>query len=190
MNAFLSATTSNAGGSNVSTTVNWAVQFPNTRDFYKHTTNADLLQPGLGPLQPNLDDLDLDWLTSGMPSTSNRNGLEAAIVTKNSNDLLAAVVTATTASNNSSVNHNEQVQAQQQQPLMMVTASQFVQPQHQLQQPQQSLNALHPPQPPPQQPQLGKQRAMMSYQQEDLQLQPSPRKQARYDIPQVNPIKK
>ena len=137
LNAFLSATTSNAGGSSASTTVVWGgFPLPYARDFYKQTTNADLMQPGLGPLQPNLDDVDLDWLSS-LPSTSDRNGLEAVTVTKNSNDLLAAVVTATTASNNH-INHNGQVQ--QQQPLMMVP-SQFVPP-HQLSQPVQQPTKL------------------------------------------------
>ena len=50
----------------MTSTMSVAVPFPNPRDFYSATTNADLIQPGLGPLQPNLDDmdLDLDWLNS------------------------------------------------------------------------------------------------------------------------------
>ena len=73
LNAFLSATTSiaNTGGpNNPSSTVSYTgFPFPNTRDYYKHTTNADLLQPGLGPLQPSLDamDIDLDWLSQMPP---------------------------------------------------------------------------------------------------------------------------
>ena len=75
LSAFLSATTSNAGGLNPSNSVSYTgFPFPNTRDYYKHTTNADLLQPGLGPLQPSLDggdmDIDLDWLSNlgGVPT--------------------------------------------------------------------------------------------------------------------------
>ena len=44
-----------------------AVPFPNPKDYYKTTTNADLLQPGLGPLQPNIEDIDLEWF-SNMPN--------------------------------------------------------------------------------------------------------------------------
>ncbi len=40
-----------------------AVEFPNMREFYKQSTNADLLQPGLGSLQPNIEDtFDFSWL--------------------------------------------------------------------------------------------------------------------------------
>ncbi len=49
------------------------IQFPNPREIQKSTTNADFIQPGLVQLQPNLDDLFMDfetppdWLTSKLP---------------------------------------------------------------------------------------------------------------------------
>ena len=84
------------------------------RDYYKTTTNADLLQPGLGSLQPNLEDMefDLDWLNSCNNGGTNsytvltggisngksiKNSLVSNGVDSKPLDLLSAVVTATTA---------------------------------------------------------------------------------------------
>ncbi len=108
--SFLSATSS--GTSTGVSSMSVAVPFPNPRDYYKTTTNADLLQPGLGPLQPNLEDIDvdLDWLTLSQPfsaSCSSSNALSSSlqsqpnvsknVVTRAGNDFLSAVVTATTS---------------------------------------------------------------------------------------------
>ncbi|CAB4064630.1 MLX [Lepeophtheirus salmonis] len=48
----------------------FAVPFPNPRDMYKSTTNADFIQPGLIQLQPNLEEInigDLEWLNPTTP---------------------------------------------------------------------------------------------------------------------------
>jgi hypothetical protein len=103
------------------TSMSVAVPFPNTRDYYKHTTNADLMQPGLGSLQPNIEDVDLDfdWLGLQFGSTTSvSNGTfgHSKNTTKNV-DLLSAVVTATTASlTTSQMDQQEQHQLQQRQP--------------------------------------------------------------------------
>ena len=99
LSAFLSATTSISGGSNPSNSVSYTgFPFPNTRDYYKHTTNADLLQPGLGPLQPSLDgdmEIDLDWLSNlGVPTKTenvvavDNNPVPSATATKASNVII------------------------------------------------------------------------------------------------------
>lgn len=106
LSSFFTASSSSTTMSSMSV----AVPFPNPRDYYKTTTNADLLQPGLGPLQPNLDDMDvdledLDWVCSQPPlppAVSASGSIMPAsntttVKTKASLDLLTAVVTATTA---------------------------------------------------------------------------------------------
>ena len=111
--------TSGSGGSfTTSPNMSVAVPFPNPRDFYSATTNADLIQPGLGPLQPNLDEMeiDLDWLNTmntvptqqpqSRPLTGNvHTGLPISGSNENSvksydakPDILSAIVTATTSS--------------------------------------------------------------------------------------------
>ena len=111
--------TSGSGGSfTTSPNMSVAVPFPNPRDFYSATTNADLIQPGLGPLQPNLDEMeiDLDWLNTmntvptqqpqSRPLTGNvHTGLPISGSSENSvksydakPDILSAIVTATTSS--------------------------------------------------------------------------------------------
>ena len=91
-----------------------AVPFPNTRDFYPQT-NADLIQPGLGPLQPNLDEMeiDLEWLNTMNTGPQQQPQLQQpqsrSLMTSSVHhddqkpDLLSAIVTATTASTFQSV---------------------------------------------------------------------------------------
>ena len=87
-----------------------AVPFPNPRDFYSSTTNADLIQPGLGPLQPNLDEMeiDLDWLNTmntgqQQPQLQQPQSMASSVHHDQKPDLLSAIVTATTASSFQSV---------------------------------------------------------------------------------------
>ena len=83
LNNFFSSNSSSSYNSNTHMSV--AVPFPNPKDYYKTTTNADLLQPGLGPLQPNLDDmdLDLDWLNVTPPVMTNQHPLSNGKLIKN-----------------------------------------------------------------------------------------------------------
>ena len=69
LNNFFTATSSSYSTGNTHH-VNVAVPFPNPKDYYKTTANADLIQPGLGSLQPNLDDVDFDlnWLNIPPPT--------------------------------------------------------------------------------------------------------------------------
>ena len=106
------ATSSGSGayGSSQNNGLNVAIPFPNPKDYYKTTTNADLLQPGLGPLQPNLDDFDLDWFATATTSSAYSNGSVSAngiggksikSMTQQQNeekDFVSMVVSATTSS--------------------------------------------------------------------------------------------
>ena len=76
--AFLNSITgSNGPGCSFGSTSNsnalGAVAWPNPREMYKNTTNADIIQPDLFQLNPNIDDLlDLDpnnWLSEPRLST-------------------------------------------------------------------------------------------------------------------------
>ena len=91
--------------SNTTTMAAMAVPFPNPRDYYHTTTNADLLQPGLTSLQPNIEEINYSWNTynnSNIPSTNNSFNGSSGNPEK---DLLSVVVTATTSSANTNIMH-------------------------------------------------------------------------------------